>query len=85
MKAEKSFKKMCIEHNINYRTAITYRSRHRNLTDEQVIEKYLNPTETAFTQKCIDAGVNFNKARGYRHYHPELSDEQIIQIYLNDK
>lgn len=77
-----TFKDKCLEASVNYSTAITYRKKHSNLTDEQVIEELLaKKNRITAAEKCRQAGVDYNKVCYYKHDHPELSYDEIIERY----
>lgn len=80
-----SFVYLCNQYNINPSTAYSYRRRHPELTNEQVIEYYLTPKAIPFKQLCIQYGVDWVEARDYkrRHNNKNLTNEQIIHYLLN--
>ena len=78
-----SLRQKCIKCNVDYEKARKYKYRHPELTDEQVINYYMQK-EKSFRQKCIDYNVNYNTAKTFRKNHPELSDEQVIIAYRPD-
>ena len=52
-----SLRQKCIKCNVDYEKARKYKYRHPELTDEQVINYYMQK-EKSFRQKCIDYNVN---------------------------
>lgn len=78
LKNVETFKDKCIKHNINYNKARTYKQRHLELTDNQIIEYYIQGT---FKRLCEMNNISYAKAIQYRNGHPELTDDQIIEYY----
>lgn len=78
LKNVETFKDKCIKHNINYKTACSYKHRHPELTDDRIIKYYIQGT---FKRLCEMNNISYTKAIQYRNVHPELTDEQIIEYY----
>lgn len=75
-----SFRKKCINANINYNTAKSYKLKHKELTDEQVIQ-YYKYKSIPFTEKCRHANIDYTKAKAYKYSYPERTDNQVICHY----
>jgi hypothetical protein len=71
LQSEESFSDSCRQLSIEPRIALKYRSKHPELSDEQIINYYLSKRQ--------------GLALKYRSKHPELSDEQIINYYLSKR
>ncbi len=92
-----SFRQKCIDNNINHDEAKRYKHLHLELTDEQIIEFFLQRKakqnsfrqrqikQKSFRQECLDNNINYEEAKRYKHLHPELTNEQIIEFYLQRK
>ena len=94
---QNTFKQKCEEAGINYKTLYYYRHRFKELTDEQIIAKYLNKEfkttkydirkdSKPFKQKYIEAGIttpDYRTVIKYRKDNPDLSDEDVLRHYLN--
>lgn len=77
-KKKKSFAELCREHNINEVNAYAYKRRHKDKSDDEIIELILSK-DKSFRQKCLEHNINYNYACEYKRKHPELTEEQIIE------
>lgn len=70
------------QYGISEKAIAQYRNAYRELTDEQVLEKYIKLRgKTSFRDKCRNAGINITNAEYYKQHHPELTEEQVIDWY----
>ena len=70
------------QYGISEKAIAQYRNAYRELTDEQVLEKYIKAkSKTSFREKCRNAGINITNAEYYKQHHPELTEEQVIDWY----
>lgn len=70
------------QYGISEKAIAQYRNAYRELTDEQVLEKYIKAkSKTSFRDKCRNAGINITNAEYYKQHHPELTEEQVIDWY----
>lgn len=70
------------QYGISEKAIAQYRNAHRDLTDEQVLEKYIKAkSKTSFRDKCRSAGINVTNAEYYKQHHTELTEEQVIDWY----
>ena len=71
-----TFKEKCIQANIEYKRAYSYKYKHPELTEEQVLNYYL--TSVSFAEKCRQAGIGYRMASDYKKRHKDLTEEQVI-------
>ena len=67
--------------NINYSVAFSYKQRHTELTDDQIINHYKT---LGLRELCEKYNVNLNSAYSYRQYHPGVTDTQVIIHFRPD-
>ena len=87
-----TFKHKCLEIGLEYNTVKGYRRLHPELTDEQVLDYYIQKysikstknKKLGFKDKCNKLNINYHAACDYRRKHPELTDEQVIMHYRPD-
>lgn len=77
-------KNLCKQYNVDYHNVYSYKHRHPELTNKQVIYRFLNPTQT-LKDICKQYNINILTLYKYKERHPELTDEQLIQYYLMKK
>ena len=77
-----TFKDKCSQLGISLSAAYKYKFKHPELTDEQVLEYYLN--RETFSSKCNRFEINYIKAHRYKSKHPELTEEQVILHFRSD-
>ena len=63
-----NLKQKCLENNINYLTASTYRYRHPELSDIMIIEYYKQKSaETkSLKQRWFEANISYDMASAYK-------------------
>lgn len=81
-KSNKHLFELAKQFGIKESTIASYKATYKDLTDEQVIEKYIKAkSKTSFRDKCRNAGINMTNAAYYKQHHPELTEEQVIDWY----
>ena len=83
----KSIKEVCETFKISYVTVCKFRREHKNLSDTEVIEHFLNiKNKDTIKEKAERAGIKPYIAYSTRHNHTELkTDEEVIEYCLRDK
>lgn len=78
-----TFAEKCRQVGIKESTGYSYRKKHPELTEEEVLKR--SRGSYTFKAKCERYGINPGTARSYRNKHPQLTDEQVIAYYINHK
>lgn len=82
----KTFKDKCIERGIpeqKLKSLYLLRKNNPNLSDEQVIEKYIGRGRS-ISNICTQLGLSNSTIMTYKSMHPELSDKQVTMHYRPD-
>lgn len=85
---ENSFRQKCLAAKVNYKLALAYRTKHKNLTDEEVIAYYKQKSQEEKinkSEKFRQYGINPCTGLYYMNNHPELTIDQVIEHYTQEK
>lgn len=82
----KNFKELCNKHNINFSSAYDYKRNHPELSEEQVIQRFLTKLDFKdIKNKCKEQEISYiNFMSWYRKHKYEYKKQnisEIIQIY----
>ena len=85
-----TFKQKCLDNGLDYGKAHSYKQRHRELSDDEVINILTSPKKETFTDKCRQQGIidkkqlkNLCTFRS-ENKHLGYTDEQIIDKYKTE-
>lgn len=85
---DNSLRQKCLRANVNYSLVQMHRARHKDLTDEEVIEIYIRKAQeenVTLADKFRELGVDPNTGYAYIQNHPELTREQVLEYYSKPK
>lgn len=71
---------LCKKSGLDFNKVNTFKHRHPELTEEQIIEYYKNKP-ISLKEKGRLANVNYNTISSYKQTHPEITDNQVICKY----
>ena len=79
---KKPFRVLCIENGIDFSKAYMFKSRHSGLTDNEIIEYYLNKS---LKKLCKQNEISFKKALLFKDLYNklldiQLNDNQLVEI-----
>jgi hypothetical protein len=81
-----TFAEQCRQAGVCVELAYNYRRKHKDLTNEQVIEYYTKP-RISLAEQCRKEGVNYKKVDKFKQYYKELAsnmtNEEIIEYIKN--
>ena len=79
---KKPFRVLCMEKGVDFSKAYMFKSRHPQMTDEEIVGYYVNKPLKVL---CSKNKVSFVKALQYKMKDETMSDNDIIELLLNDK
>lgn len=88
-----TFKTKCEQLGLDYNMVKGYKRLHPELTDEQIIEYYIQKYSTSknkdkklgLKDTCRKLNINYQSLWRYKQRHPGQTNEQLIQYFLQPK
>lgn len=78
------FKAKCDEFGLNYATVSRYRSSHPELTDDEVLQYYLQEKEKTWADICKKFNIVYTSFNSYYFHHKDLTKAECILHFRPD-
>lgn len=83
MSAKSRLRILCEKHGINHEAAKSYKRSHTELTDEQIIDYYLNKCKKGtFKELCERNGISYRAAQCFKSNHNIKTYEETVKQML---
>lgn len=79
---KKPFRVLCTEKGVDFSKAYMFKSRHPQMTDDEIVAYYVNKP---LKKLCTKNKVSFSKALKLKMENETLTDNEVIEILLENK